>query len=141
MNHKEVFMKNILILLVSMLALSTASMAATTETKNTETKNNDYFVSSNTNNLQSKMFVLPATNITVLNYSDTSIYVIIPGTSIDYEITSGNSRTISRLGYYGDTRLLIENWFHYNILDRYICNRSIVTVDSSHITIDRKYCI
>lgn len=91
-----------------------------------------------------KTLTVPETNITALNYSDESIYVVVPNSPINFEVFSGNSRTISRNGYYGSTQLVLQDWNRITFFNQYVCRRAIVTVDgrpgSYRVSVDGKYC-
>jgi hypothetical protein len=92
----------------------------------------------------SKTLSVPPTNITVLNYSEEAIFAIVPGTPINDMLRAGKSDTISHDTYYGDTRLVLQDWNRYTMYDQYVCRRAIVTVDGRpgyyRISVDRKYC-
>lgn len=92
----------------------------------------------------SKTLAVPATNITVLNYSEEAIFAIIPGTGINDMLTAGKSDTISNDTYYGDTRLVLQDWARYTFFDQYVCRRAIVTIEGRpgyyRYTVDRKFC-
>lgn len=111
----------------------------------TDNSDTAYYISPK-NNSAEKNFVMPATNITVINYSDVSIYILVPG--IDYEVDPGVSNTINRDAYYGETSLVLQSlngdWMRVNLFSNQICRHAIVTVDgksgSYHTTVDKKYC-
>ena len=90
-----------------------------------------------------KALAVPATNITVLNYSEETIYVVVPG-AINDKVLSGRSDTISHDSLYNDTHLVLQDWNHNSFFDQNVCRRAIVTVDgrpgSYHINVDRKFC-
>ncbi|VVC75236.1 hypothetical protein AQUSIP_05240 [Aquicella siphonis] len=91
-----------------------------------------------------KALAVPATNITVTNYSDELIFAVVPGSPIDDRIGSGKSDTISNDSYYGDTHLVLLDWNRSVFFDQNVCRRAIVTVDgrpgSYHIDVNRKFC-
>ena len=128
-------MKKILIALAT-----TLSLAAATTTFAANTGTNDYYISSG-DQIASKAFVVPATNITVLNYSDEFIYLASP---VNYQIPSGNSRTISRNAYYDSTHIVLQDWNYTTFYDRFVCRRAIITVDGRpgyyRISVDGRYC-
>jgi len=87
---------------------------------------------------------VPATNITILNYSEESIFVVVPGTSLYDLLYAGRSDTIFNNSYYGDTRIMLQDWNRITFFDQYVCRRAILTVDgrpgSYRIMLDKKYC-
>lgn len=87
---------------------------------------------------------VPATNITIINYSEESIYATVPGTSVYDILYAGRSDTIFNNAYYGDTRIVLQDWNRITFFDQYVCRRAIVSVDgrpgSYRIIVDRKYC-
>lgn len=133
------FMKNFLIRLTALVSFAIASMAFAAPDVNTD----NYYVNAN-NTAFTKALAVPETNITVLNYSDESVYVIVPNSPINVEVFSGNSRTISRNGYYGYTQLVLQDWNGITFFNQGVCRRAIVTVNGRpgyyHVSIDGKFC-
>jgi hypothetical protein len=131
-------MKKLLIGLTTLFSLAIGSMAFATAADNS-----GYYLNSNNTSI-TKTLTVPETNITALNYCDESIYVIVPNSPINYEVFSGNSRTISRNGYYGSTQLVLQDWNRITFFNQYVCRRAIVTVDGRpgayRVLIDGKYC-
>lgn len=80
---------------------------------------------------------MPATNISVLNYSDNTIYISQP---LYKTINSGKAVTITHSSFYGDTYLVLENMYHQPIFSDYVCSHAIVTVDEGRVRIEESYC-
>lgn len=135
-------MKKLLLALTMLfsLAIGTMTLAANV---------GDYYLNSNQSGM-TKALYLPDTNITVLNYSQESIYVVIPNSTINYEVPSGLSRTISRDGYRGLTWLMLQDWNRITFFptmehpEQRVCRRAIVTVSgvpgNYYLNIDNRFC-
>lgn len=87
---------------------------------------------------------VPATNITVVNYSDETIFALVPNSPIYDQLLSGKSDTISNNSLYSDTHLVLQDWNRNTFFEQNVCRRAIVTVDGRpgnyHINVDRKFC-
>lgn len=122
------------------LAMSTAVVSVASA----ETKNSNVYYSTLHPSTSAQAFAVPATNITVINYSQETIYAIVPNSPINDQLFSGKSDTISNNSYYGDTHLVLQDWNRSTFFDQYVCRHAIVTVDGQpggyHINVDRKYC-
>ena len=86
--------------------------------------------------------LVPATNISVLNYSDDTIFAYVPGLTIP--LYSGNANTIRLDNFWGDTYLTLQDPRGVPFYTQYVCHRAMVIVDGRpgyyRTTVDRRYC-
>ncbi|MBX3709017.1 MAG: hypothetical protein KIT56_00035 [Gammaproteobacteria bacterium] len=134
-------MKKSLLGFVTVLIVLAASLALAANASNI---NAGYYSSAGSKAMTAaSVLALPPTNITVLNYSEERIFVAVPNV-FEYEIPTGNSRTIAHDSYYGDTSLILSDWNHNRFWESTVCRRAIVVVDGRpgnyHISVDRKFC-
>lgn len=86
--------------------------------------------------------LVPATNISVLNYSDDTVYAIVPGLGVT--LFSGNATTFRLDNFYGETYMTLQDPWQRPFFTQYVCRRAIVIVDGRpgayRINVDRRYC-
>lgn len=119
-------MKKFLIVLTALASLTAASL--------TLAFNSAYYIN-DTNT--TKAFAVPTTNITVLNYSDRTIFITSP---VSYDIPAGTSRTVSRNAYDGYTHISIS-YNNGSYLSQDVCPRALVIIPNNYIpTFDNRFC-
>ena|SRR3990167_6131349 len=69
------------------------------------------------------------TNIVIINFSNYYLHAVIPGTTIDQPIESGDTGLITHPSYYGNTGVQILDQYNRVVLTLDLCHHAIVTID------------
>lgn len=88
--------------------------------------------------------LVPPTDITITNASNSVIFASVPNSPVYDMIYSGTNDHIRHNSYFGDTHIVLSDPNHNVFFDSYVCRLAVMTVygypGAYRINVDKEYC-